>query len=369
RRRRARIRGRVVARLRVGRAHLRQWRAPVPRRVARRARRGRRAHRCHRSGHRERAARGEPRRGPGPARVRRRVVARGVPVAVRVGCEGAAGARRGGTRRPPRRSPSARMARRRRRRLPHRRRRPGQRRPRRGRRRRRHHVHLVVDRRALPRGRGRAPRPSRRRVHRPRHRGHGARTRLARRRRGGGALTRRPRRPLPGRVTLARRRLAAALAAVVLTACTTPGHASSAPSTTTATTTPGSATVTSSTPTTAPPPADNGLVTIQPGVLTVGTESVTAPWYTATDSSDPTTINGGFEYDLARSIAARLGLSSVRIVVTPLVDVLSAQACACDVMFDEILVTDNRARRADFTEPYLTVDQGVLVRKGTTLST
>src|SRR5581483_4327371 len=131
----------------------------------------------------------------------------------------------------------------------------------------------------------------------------------------------------------------------------------------------GSATVTSSTPTTAPPPADNGLVTIQPGVLTVGTESVTAPWYTATDSSDPTTINGGFEYDLARSIAARLGLSSVRIVVTPLVDVLSAQACACDVMFDEILVTDNRARRADFTEPYLTVDQGVLVRKGTTLST
>ena len=48
--------------------------------------------------------------------------------------------------------------------------------------------------------------------------------------------------------------------------------------------------------------------------------------------------------------------------VTPLVTLLSGQDCRCDLMLSEVLVTDNRARHADLTEPYLTVDQAVLVR-------
>jgi ABC-type amino acid transport substrate-binding protein len=48
---------------------------------------------------------------------------------------------------------------------------------------------------------------------------------------------------------------------------------------------------------------------------------------------------------------------------------LSGDDCGCDLMLSEVLVTDARARDADLTEPYLTVDQAVLVRQGVTMST
>jgi ABC-type amino acid transport substrate-binding protein len=63
-----------------------------------------------------------------------------------------------------------------------------------------------------------------------------------------------------------------------------------------------------------------------------------------------------------------LGVSTVQVVVTPLVTMLSGQECKCDLMLNEVLVTDGRARRADLTEPYLTVDQAVLVRTGVSMA-
>jgi ABC-type amino acid transport substrate-binding protein len=107
------------------------------------------------------------------------------------------------------------------------------------------------------------------------------------------------------------------------------------------------------------------ILTLVPGVLTVGTEALVPPWYVG---STPTTVTAGFEFDLAKALAARLGVPSVRVVITPLVTLLSGQDCACDLMLSEVLVTDNRARNADLTEPYLTVDQAVLVRTGESMT-
>jgi ABC-type amino acid transport substrate-binding protein len=107
------------------------------------------------------------------------------------------------------------------------------------------------------------------------------------------------------------------------------------------------------------------ILTIVPGVLTVGTEALVAPWYVG---STPSTVSSGFEFDLAKALAARLRVPSVRVVVTPLVTLLSGQDCMCDLMLSEVLVTDNRARDADLTEPYLTVDQAVLVRTGESMT-
>jgi len=102
-----------------------------------------------------------------------------------------------------------------------------------------------------------------------------------------------------------------------------------------------------------------------PGVLTVATERLTAPWY---NSTDPATVTGGFEYDLAKALAARLRVSRVQLVVRPLVTVLSGEDCGCDIVLSEVAATDQRARRADLTEPYLIVDQAVLVRQGTSMT-
>ena len=101
-----------------------------------------------------------------------------------------------------------------------------------------------------------------------------------------------------------------------------------------------------STSTTLPSPAaepNQDILTIVPGVLTVGTEALVPPWYVG---STPASVTAGFEYDLAKAIAARLGVPSVRVVVTPLVTLLSGQDCKCDLMLSEVLVTDNRARTA-----------------------
>lgn len=101
-----------------------------------------------------------------------------------------------------------------------------------------------------------------------------------------------------------------------------------------------------------------------PGVLTVGVEQLRSPWY---NSTDPTTVTAGFEFDIAKALAARLRVSSVKVVTTPLVRLLSGEDCGCDLMLNEVVATDSRARRADLTEPYLTVDQAVLVRTGTVM--
>jgi ABC-type amino acid transport substrate-binding protein len=157
---------------------------------------------------------------------------------------------------------------------------------------------------------------------------------------------------------------AVALAAVLFAACTSNGsHA--APTSTTISAADPSAPTTSTTLPAADAEPNQDILTIVPGVLTVGTESLTPPWFVG---SSPATVTSGFEYDLAKALAARLRVSSVRVVLTPLVSLLGGEDCRCDLMLSEVLVTDARARHADLTEPYLTVDQAVLVRQGVTMS-
>ena len=108
-----------------------------------------------------------------------------------------------------------------------------------------------------------------------------------------------------------------------------------------------------------------GFQTRKPGVLVVGTERLVPPWYIHTTPSE---VTAGLEYDLARQLAARLGVPTVKVVATSLVLLMTGQDCKCDIMMSGITVTDGRARTIDLSEPYLTADQGVLMRAGTTIS-
>jgi len=108
------------------------------------------------------------------------------------------------------------------------------------------------------------------------------------------------------------------------------------------------------------------LRTRKQGVLIVGTERLGPPWYIGPEADR---ISGGFEYDVAAELARRLGVPSVRVVTTSLVLMMGGQDCKCDIMLSGITITDARARTLDLSEPYLSADQGVLVRKGTSLTT
>ena len=112
--------------------------------------------------------------------------------------------------------------------------------------------------------------------------------------------------------------------------------------------------------------APSGLRTLKAGVLTVGTERVVPPWFIG---STPELVSGGFEYDVAAELARRLGVPAVEVKPTSLVLMMGGEDCGCDLMISGITITDARARTLDLSEPYLTADQGVLVRKATTITT
>ena len=163
-------------------------------------------------------------------------------------------------------------------------------------------------------------------------------------------------------------RVAAAVVALSLVwgACSSASPASD-PSTTTSTslvlasTAAGESTTTTETPGV----ASSGLRTRKAGVLIVGTERFEPPWFIG-----PTVdrVSGGFEYDIAAELARRLGVPAVKVVSTSLVLMMSGQDCKCDIIMSGITITDSRARTLDLSEPYVTADQGVLVRKGTSVT-
>jgi polar amino acid transport system substrate-binding protein len=104
----------------------------------------------------------------------------------------------------------------------------------------------------------------------------------------------------------------------------------------------------------------SGLVT--DGTLTVGTELPAPPFWIGKDYDH---LTGGFEVDLAKEIAKRLGLGSTKFVEMSFTGLVAGQQCPCDINFSQVTITPDRAKVVKFTESYFDANQGVLVRKGT----
>lgn len=98
------------------------------------------------------------------------------------------------------------------------------------------------------------------------------------------------------------------------------------------------------------------------GTLTVGTELPAPPFWNG-DGYD--SITDGYEVDLAREIAERLGLDDVTFVEMPFAGLVAGQECPCDVDFGQVTITEERAAVVDFTAPYFEANQGVMVNPGT----
>lgn len=108
------------------------------------------------------------------------------------------------------------------------------------------------------------------------------------------------------------------------------------------------------------------LQTFKDGVLTVGTDSPAYPPYFEDD--DPT--NGkGFEGALAYAIADQLGFnkSEVEWTVVPFNVSFAPGEKKFDFDLNQISITPKRAENVDFSRPYYTASQGVLVPAGSDL--
>jgi polar amino acid transport system substrate-binding protein len=104
----------------------------------------------------------------------------------------------------------------------------------------------------------------------------------------------------------------------------------------------------------------SGLIT--DGTLTVGTELPAPPFWIGEDYDS---LTGGFEVDLSKEIAKRLNLGTTKFVEMPFTGLVAGQQCPCDIDFSQVTITEERARAVKFTEPYFDANQGILVKKGT----
>ena len=104
----------------------------------------------------------------------------------------------------------------------------------------------------------------------------------------------------------------------------------------------------------------DSLETLEPGTLTVATDSPAFPPYFVDD--DPT--NGeGFESAVAYAIAGKLGFSEpdVEWVVEPFNSSYAPGPKDFDFDVNQISITPKRAEQVDFSSPYYTADQALVV--------
>ena len=114
-------------------------------------------------------------------------------------------------------------------------------------------------------------------------------------------------------------------------------------------------------------PSTNPCTTSPPvttaGTLTVGTSF---PYYEPFKSG-PKDNPTGFEADVAHEIAKRLNLGTVAWSVATFESLYAPGPKKWDLAMDEISYTTERAQVVDFSDPYYTIQQGLLVKKGTAI--
>jgi polar amino acid transport system substrate-binding protein len=107
----------------------------------------------------------------------------------------------------------------------------------------------------------------------------------------------------------------------------------------------------------------NALPTRLPGTLTVAVDIGTVGLAEGTTVDGKVVHASGFEIDLARALARKLGLK-LRIVDVPFAVVFTPGAKRFDVSIAHVTITAKRAKSVDFSAPYFVVNKGVLVAPG-----
>lgn len=102
-----------------------------------------------------------------------------------------------------------------------------------------------------------------------------------------------------------------------------------------------------------------------PGVLVVGVNLGEPGFEVGAVAGTAVVLSRGFEIDLTRALAKRLAIGQVQFVHEPVFSRLYAPgAKTWDVAVAQITITPARRANVDFSVPYLTADQGVLLAEG-----
>jgi ABC-type amino acid transport substrate-binding protein len=111
-------------------------------------------------------------------------------------------------------------------------------------------------------------------------------------------------------------------------------------------------------------PAAGTFTPRTPGVLTVVTSDVPSPGFW---DGTPSHVTGGFEFELAKVLAQRLGLRVVRVKIEPFHRIVQGQLDGADIALDLITPTTERGQRLSFSYAYLNAAPTVVVRAGTSV--
>lgn len=110
----------------------------------------------------------------------------------------------------------------------------------------------------------------------------------------------------------------------------------------------------------ADPPA-----TLQPGVLTVGVNMPSPGFQVGAVRGHGVVYARGLEIDLANALAARLGIPRVVFYQEPqFARLIAPGPKPWDIALAEVTITPERSTAVAFSIPYLSADQGVLLRRG-----
>jgi polar amino acid transport system substrate-binding protein len=112
--------------------------------------------------------------------------------------------------------------------------------------------------------------------------------------------------------------------------------------------------------------AEGGVPLVAEGALTLCTNPPYEPFeFTGADGEVV-----GLDIDIVNEIAEDLGVE-LSVVISPFEGIQSGQDLdtdKCDIVASAITITEERAAKIDFSEPYFDADQGLLVPQGSELS-
>jgi polar amino acid transport system substrate-binding protein len=107
---------------------------------------------------------------------------------------------------------------------------------------------------------------------------------------------------------------------------------------------------------------------VVPDTLTV-VGSLPSPMFWDAPADDPTNPDSGLEWALANLMKDKLGLSKMVFRNENFDAIVAGQAGDFDIALSEITITPERDKVVDFTTPYYLADQGIMMRKGESVST
>jgi polar amino acid transport system substrate-binding protein len=110
------------------------------------------------------------------------------------------------------------------------------------------------------------------------------------------------------------------------------------------------------------------ITPVTAGTLTVVT-SLPGPGFMEGSDTDPTKITHGYEYCVAKIMQEKFGLSKLVIRNANFDAIVAGQVKDYDLALSQISITSDRAKVVDFSVSYFQSNQGILVRKGTTVKT